>query len=257
MHIDIDVWQIIVLVTVGFLTGVLNTLAGGGSLITVPVFLWLGVTPALANMINRIPIFVQSFTASIQYAIEKRIRYREVAKLLIPISIGACVGVLALVDIQDRILNRVLLLSLVFVAVSLFFDLKKTNKPNDAHKNKLPANWVVLSLLCLVGFYGGFIQIGIGLLIFPLIHILLKKDYITANVVKIVAITCINGIALIFFIPRLSLTHLIYGLIPAVGGGIGGFVGVKLTISKLGKTIIKIALIVISVTAIIRLLIIN
>ena len=64
---DLGVWEIAVLITAGFIGGFINVMAGGGSIITVPVMMFLGVPGPVANATNRIPILAHNITASLTY----------------------------------------------------------------------------------------------------------------------------------------------------------------------------------------------
>lgn len=255
---DLTAWQIVFVILFGFLSGVINTIAGGGSLIIVPLYLYLGVPPVFANYINRIPILAQSTVATISYATTRAIKWKKIIPYLAPTIGGVIIGALLAVDISARTINRILAAVLCFVIVSLVADLFEKRHAHRRRVRKLftraPSYWLTIPILFAIGLYGGFIQIGMGLIIYPVIHIIFQRHYLVANVAKvcIIGISCLLSLAIFWS----SLTPpLIYlGLLTAVGSVGGGILGVRMTIGNSGKTIIRAFLIIVSVIGIVRLL---
>ena len=251
-------WHIILMVCFGFLAGFINTVAGGGSLLILPLYLSLGIPPSLANYANRIPIFAQSGMATISYAVAKKLKWKKVIPYLIPILSGAAVGAFLAIDINARLINRVLLGVLIFVGITLISDMFEKNERRKQYLKKIfvrkPSYWVTVPVLCVVGFYGGFIQVGVGLIIYPIMHILFKEHYLTANIIKVVTLACMCALSLVIFYSRLTPELLYLGLITAGGGVLGSVLGVRVTIGKHGEKIIRILLIMVSVAGILRLI---
>ena len=87
---------LLLVAVVGVFAGTVNTIAGGGSLITLPALIFLGVPPTVANGTNRVGVMVQSFTASASYHRRGMVDWRRAIRLLGPISVGTLVGAWAL-----------------------------------------------------------------------------------------------------------------------------------------------------------------
>lgn len=103
LNIDLNFWQFLVFVIVGILTGIINTLAGSGSLITLPVFIFMcGLSPSVANATNRIGVFLQSFVATSKYAKQKPEVFRDSLWLIIPAILGSIFGSKIAVNIDEK-----------------------------------------------------------------------------------------------------------------------------------------------------------
>lgn len=258
MIYDLNLWQIGAVLLLGFLSGVLNTIAGGGSLLIIPFYLYLGVPPMFANYVNRIPILFQSTTATVSYMVTKRLKWRLVLPYLLPITGGAALGATLAVDITERVVNRVLFAVLCFVIVSLIADFFEKREARYKRLQRLfkqhTSYWVAIPILFAIGLYGGFIQIGVGLVIYPVVHIIFKRHYLTATITKVCAIAFSCLLSLAIFWSRLSLPLVYLGVVTGVGSAIGSIVGVRVTVGGHGAMVIRVFLILVSVGGMLRLL---
>lgn len=258
--VNITPWQIAIVITCGLLSGLINTVAGGGSLLIIPLYLYLGVPPLVANYINRIPIFLQTATATTSYAISKKLEWRVVIPYLLPILAGTIVGALLAVDLTERAINRVLFAVLCFVIISLIADFFEQKEVRHQRLKRIftntsgPSYWLTIPILFAVGLYGGFIQIGVGLVIYPVIHIIFKRHYLTATITKVCVISFSCLLSLAIFWSRLTPPLIYLGLLTGVGSIVGSIIGVRVTVSRYGEKIIRFFLILISASGLLRLL---
>ena len=118
--------EIGLLIGVGFLAGIINTLAGGGSLITLPILIFLGLPPAIANGTNRIAIVIQSLFGSMGYR-SKGFVPNQFTLYLVSASLGALLGARIAIDIEGVLFNRILaIIMLVVVAIIVVSPKQKT-----------------------------------------------------------------------------------------------------------------------------------
>ena len=120
------IFQSLFLVIVGFLAGIINTLAGGGSLFTLPVLIFLGLPPTVANGTNRIAIIIQSLFGTLGYKSKGISSFPFNIYLGISSSIGALIGAYIAIDFNEILFNKVLAIIMVFVGILILF--RKKNK---------------------------------------------------------------------------------------------------------------------------------
>ena len=153
--LDLTVWRVVFVVSLGFLSGVINVVAGGGSLLIVPLYLYLGIPPVFANYVNRIPILTQSGIATASLRGEQKTEMGRVHPYLLPTIAGTAVGALLAVDINDRTINRILLAVLCFVIVSLIAELFERKEAEKRRFRRLfarqPSYWVSIPILFAIG----------------------------------------------------------------------------------------------------------
>lgn len=236
----------IVLFFIGILAAFLNVTAGGGSSITVPALIFLGVDPNMANGTNRLAILVQNASASASFRNENiyQTKYTLIYGLLtIP---GAILGSIYATEISDEAFKKVLGIVLIGVIITILLPRsKQVLEPGS--KNEF--SWLIYPGFFIIGFYGGFIQIGVGLLIIALIRNTLNLDLLKTNMHKTFAIMSFNIPALIIFVITGNMNWILGGAL-AAGTMLGAWWAAKLSVRK-GDKFIKyffvLALVVISI----------
>ncbi len=230
-----EFWQIIVLALTGILAGWLNVMAGGGSLLTVPVMLFMDLPGPVANGTNRIAILAQNITAVYAFFRKGFSDFRLSMTLSLAASVGAAGGAMLGVKLEGIWFERVL--ALVMVAVMLIMVMgngKAKSTETDGEPKRL-----LLGHLCMVGagFWGGFIQIGVGFILMPILHKVMGLDLVRVNMYKVFVVLIYTFVALAIFASQLELMWWA-GIGLAVGNSIGGWYGAHTTVNK-GEVWIK------------------
>lgn len=223
-------WQAPVLALVGVVAGFLNVLAGGGSLLTLPLLIFLGLPSAMANGTNRVAIFCQNIFAIIGFRRKGFFPVKLGLLCTLPALAGSYLGANLAVNIDDLLFKR--LLGLIMVGVLIFTALdpmKRFRSEKDIHFSPLRVAVVLLSFFA-VGVYGGFVQAGVGFIIITalLVHGL---DLVRINAVKVFVIFAFTAIALGVFFWH-GQVNLGLGLALAVGNSIGGWIGTHMAVKK-------------------------
>ena len=226
---EFDLWQAGLLVAVGTAAGFLNVVAGGGSLLTVPVMVFMGLPGPVANGTNRIAILAQNITAIATFA-RRGLKDFRLSLTLAACSLpGAIAGALLGVQFHGVWFNRALALIMVAVMLVMYFDKKTADHP----ENYQPTRRQLLNghiLMVLVGFWGGFIQLGVGFIIMPVLNRVMGLDLVRTNMHKVFIIAVYTIIALLIFASQVELVWMI-GIALAVGNSIGGYLGAHFAIS--------------------------
>lgn len=224
-----EIWQILLLFLVGACAGWINVMAGGGSLLTVPVMLFLGIPAPVANGTNRIAILAQNITAV--YAFFRRgVTDLRLALTLSSVAVvGAIGGAWVGVQIDGKLFDR--LLAAVMLGVMILMATGKKVSPTSDEPQK-PRNLLLGHILMLgAGFWGGMIQIGVGFILMPILHRVMGFGLVRVNMLKVSIVLSYTIVALVIFATRLELMWWA-GLGLAAGNSIGGWFGVHHTISK-------------------------
>ena len=241
------VLDVLLLFGVGLAAGVINILAGGGSLLTLPVLLFLGLPAAMANGTNRVAILIQNIVASGSF---RRSGYLplKVALACAPTALlGSVLGARLAIGVDDVMFRRILAGVIVMVCVVMVIDPASRWRfdPCALTARRIAA---LAGTFLFIGFYGGFIQAGVGFLIITalLVHGL---DLVRVNAVKVFVVGLFTMAALAVFVIHGQVDWL-RGLALAAGNSLGGWLGTRLAISRGHAWIRRLVLVVAVVFAV-------
>ncbi|MCG7872016.1 MAG: sulfite exporter TauE/SafE family protein [Candidatus Thiodiazotropha lotti] len=228
-------WQILLLAMVGVAAGWLNVMAGGGSLLTIPVMLFMGIPGPVANGTNRIAILAQNITAVTAFRRRGYSDFKLGFSLAAMASLGAIGGAMVGVKLDGVWFDRVLALVMVGVMILMATGHDKI-KPTGGDSK--PKNLFAGHLLMVAaGLWGGFIQIGVGFILMPILHKVLGLDLVRVNMHKVLIVLVYTILALGIFASNLELMWWI-GISLAIGNSIGGWLGAHTTITH-GEALIR------------------
>jgi len=225
----VTITVIILLIGSGVVAGVVNTLAGAGSLLTVPILVLLGLPGNVANGTNRLGIFCHSAVAAWRFRAEGVSGFRQALPTLLPIGLGSLVGAFVISGVADKTFERLFGVVMVLMLVPIVW---RPRVPAE-RRGSTVGSFVVFFL---IGAYGGMFQAGVGLLlIFALSYA--GYDLVRANSIKVVINALLTVAALPVFLARGQVVWL-PGLVLAIGYAVGGALGVRLAVG-LGERIIR------------------
>ncbi len=248
---ELQLWQGGLLVAVGIIGGFINVMAGGGSLITVPVMVFMGLPGPVANGTNRIAILAQNFAAVVAFA-RRGFRDFRLSLTLAACAIpGAVAGALVGSQLEGVWFNRALALIMVGVMLVMHFDRGATEQAEDHQPTARQLRNGHL-LMVGAGFWGGFIQLGVGFILMPILNRVMGLDLVRTNMHKVFIIAVYTVAALAVFASQIELMWAV-GLALATGNAIGGYLGAHFTVSK-GEHLIRLVLNLVLIAFIIKLL---
>jgi len=243
-------FELLLLLTTGVATGFLNVMAGGGSMLSVPIMIFLGVPGTIANATNRIAILPQNIAAVFAF-------YRKgFANFGLSLSLAACTipGTIIGANIAARVasdqFNTLLaIIMLIVLAVMSLPQPKALDNHEPLSKQRLITGHLLMGL---IGFWGGFIHIGVGFLLMPVLNRIMRLDLVTTNSHKVFIILCYTAVALLVFSSQLDLLWK-YGITLAIGTTIGGWLGANFQIRQ-GIEAVKWTLNILIIAFVIKLL---
>lgn len=222
-------------VAVGIAAGIINTLAAGGSLLTLPVLMALGLPPNMANGTNRIAIFLQNVVGVSAFHREKVMDFPAGFRVGIPAAVGAVAGAFIAVNLNDEAMK----LAIAGVMILVFFViLLKPNRWIHSHEEHPPIPyWLQVIVFFLVGIYGGFIQAGVGFFLLTGLVLGSGFELVKANALKLFVILLYTPVALLIFFLHGDV-NLWVGLVLAAGNMTGAWIGTKIAV-KWGAVFIR------------------
>ena len=225
--------EIFLLLIVGLISGMINTVSGGGSLITLPILIFIGLPPSVVNGTNRVQLVLQNLFAISGFKSKGVSNFKFSSLLSFSAIIGSIIGVQIAVDIPEDIFKKTLSIIMIFVLFSLF--LKKNNYeelPYQNIKNKL----LSIILFFFVGVYGGFIHAGIGFIILAILSNINNIKLSNGNSIKVFVSFAFSISSLLFFFLE-DKVNWVYGINLGFGSALGGWLASRWSVNKSDFTI--------------------
>lgn len=256
-----ELWYTVLLAIAGLIAGFMNVLAGGGSLLVMPIMvLLLGMPGPLANGTTRVAILAQNISAITGFRKKGFSDFKLSLSLSLCALPGAALGAFYGTKLEGEWFNRVLAVVMVGVMIVMALDKRKPKKtapageperapdPGAARKRLIAGH----ALMVLAGFYGGFIQAGVGFILMAILHRVMGLDLVRVNMHKVFIVGAYTIVAIGFFAWSGNI-HWMRGVILAVTMSAGGWVGTHVAVTK-GEGAIRLVLNVALVVLIVKLL---
>lgn len=231
--------QIFIVIIVGIVAGVFNTLAGGGSLLSLPALIFVGLPSAMANGTNRVAILMNSVTAVAGFKQHGVADFKFSLALSVPATVGAIVGAKLAVGIADALFQKVLAVIMLLSVALIFWNPTRRLQGGQAILSPRRRLLAMIAFF-FVGIYGGFVQAAVGLLIIAALVLITGLDLVQTNSHKMFVVGVYTLAALATFALSGKVNWGI-GLVLAIGNGIGGWIGSHWAVTK-GEKWIRIAL---------------
>ena len=240
-------WKYPLLLALGIIAGFINVIAGGGSLLTLPALMLLGLPPAVANGTNRIAILCQTVIGVSRFRKKGYFDPALGVKLAIPAVAGSLVGAMSAVRISDELFRIVLSCVMVVVMVLMIF--RRPRKEAAQQKELSRARQACLMIaFFFVGLYGGFIQAGVGFVIVTTLTLLTGMTLVRINSLKLLVVGIYTVAALAVFFAH-GKVDIAAGCILAVGNSTGAWLGATFAVKKGDKWIKALFIVAVAVMA--------
>ncbi|NNG15295.1 MAG: sulfite exporter TauE/SafE family protein [Gemmatimonadales bacterium] len=237
----------IILVAVGFAAGALNVIAAGGSLLTLPVLIFLGLPPTVANGTNRVAILVQNVGAVWSFHRHRVIDWRWIPRAGVPAALGAVLGAWLAIRIGDDAFRRILAGVIIAAAAWTLWDPLQRRRPAPGTESQHWGPGFALIFFG-IGVYGGFVQAGVGFLVLAAVTIL-GLDFVRGNALKVLIALLFTPLALVVF-SLSGKVDWVAGAALALGNLLGGLIGVRLSVLKGHRWIRRVVMVTVVIFAI-------
>ena len=231
--------QVIVILVSGLVAGFVNTMAGGGSFLTLAALELAGLSGVMANGTNRVAILVQNIAAVLGFRSKGVSDLKLSLALAVPTLLGAILGAYLVIDLPQQVFHRILGAAMLVMLAILIINPKQWLKGREVKVTPLRAA-VGAVVFFLVGIYGGAIQAGVGFLLIASLVLVAGLDLVKTNSHKVFIVGVYTIFALLLFALR-GQVNWILGLVLAAGNAIGAWVASRLAVQK-GERLVRIVL---------------
>lgn len=243
-------YDLVLLIFVGFIAGAINIMAGGGSLLTLPIFIFLGLPSNVANATNRIAIIIQNIFAVGGFKSKGVSSFPFSIYLALSATVGAIIGASFAMDIKGELFNRILAVIMVVIVIYMVFK-PKINTEELMERITGKYLWLGILAFFFVGLYGGFIQAGVGFIMLLALSGINHFSLVKSNAIK-VFVALIYSLAAVAIFAYNDMIYWKYGLVLSIGNATGGWFMSRYSVKK-GDGFVKIFLIIIVIAMAIKL----
>jgi uncharacterized membrane protein YfcA len=217
-------------IAAGFVCGYINTLAGSGSLITLPLLMAMGLPANVANGTNRVAIVLQNVVGAGSFRRQKVLDWRGGLLRSIPAVIGSVIGAQIAVNLDEQMMRRAIgALMIVMLVVILVRPNRWLEGRPGAVRHRL--DWKQTLIFFAIGVYGGFIQAGVGIFLLAALVLGAGYDLVWANAIKVFIVLCFTASALLVFLVNGQVQWGI-GLLVGVGTMLGAWAGARMAVER-------------------------
>ena len=235
--------HIALILVIGIAAGFINTLGGGGSLLTLPILIFLGLPAVVANGTNRIAIIIQSIVGITNFR-RKGFFYPKLGIILaIPAIFGSLLGARFAVSISEELFQKLLAVIMIIVLVLILTRPEKIFLKEIKGENLSPTRLIVsLFVFFGVGFYGGFIQAGVGFIIIVALTLITGMSLVKINSLKLFIVLIYICSSFVIFLIHVKVDWIL-GFTLAIGNSVGAYFGSNFSVSK-GDKWIRVVLVI-------------
>ena len=238
-------YEYVILFMAGLASGAINTIAGGGSLITLPILIFMGLPPSVANGTNRVQLIFGQFFAVYGYKSRGLFNYKLSVWFAFSAILGSIVGAKIAIEVPEEFFKKILSVIMILVMINIFYKNKRKVNDDILYNNK---QYLSILLFFFVGLYGGFIHAGVGFLMILILNGINGYSINKANSIKVfVALLFTFSALLVFFFE--NKINVIYGINLAIGSSLGGWLTSRWSIKKSERSMRYIICIIILILA--------
>ena len=224
-------WYIyLAVLAAGFGAGFINTLAGSGSLITLPLLIFMGIPANVANGTNRVGVLFQNIVSVESFRRQKMLDFRGGLILSVPAIIGSVIGARIAVDLDEARMEQAIGVLMVVMLVVILLRPKRWLQGELEKMGERPSIFQLV-IFFFIGMYGGFLQAGVGIFLLAGLVLGIGYDLVRANAVKVLVVLAFTVSALVVFMLNDQVDWGI-GLLLAVGNSLGAWAAARMAVER-------------------------
>jgi uncharacterized membrane protein YfcA len=240
-------WLLAAVPLTGFAAGFINTLAGSGSLITLPILILLGLPANVANGTNRVGVLVQNVVAVATFRRGRLLDVGTTWKLVVPSVLGSIVGAQLAVDLDEALLRKIIGALMLVMLASMFVQPERWLAEGAAPRRARA--WLEIPLFFAIGAYGGFIQAGVGIFLLAALVLGAGFELVGANAVKNLIVLAFTAAALVVFVVNDQVQWML-GALLAVGQGAGAWLAVRMAVRRGARFVRAVVVVIVALSAV-------
>lgn len=216
----------------GLIGGFMNTVASSGTAVTLPLLLFMGLPPTVANATNRVPVVIGVLIASVTFIRSGVMNWRLAVKVVIPCTIGAMVGAFVVDRVPAELVESLIVVAVVMALLLLLTNFKKAFERTI----ETPARyrWQEAVYLFLAGLWIGLIVLDGGTYLLMTLMLSMQLPLLQANAYKNLASVFTSGFSLAVMAFDGHVNWEVGGIM-AIGSIAGGYIGAKFSMHELAK----------------------
>ncbi|MGB0896297.1 MAG: sulfite exporter TauE/SafE family protein [Flavobacteriaceae bacterium] len=240
--------EYLVLIIVGFIAGFVNTIAGGGTLLSMPMLIFMGLPPSVANGTNRVAILIQTAIGVKGFHSKGVSTFPFSVYLGVSALFGSLIGAQIAADIKGDTFNKILAAIMVIVVVLMFI---KPKASLSEFSERLTGKYLYISIVIFffLGIYGGFINAGIGFMMLLVLPYINRLSLVKSNATK-VAVVCLYTVGAVVMFALNDKINWKYGLILAIGNASGAWISSRWSVDKGDKMVKRFVMLMITILSI-------
>jgi uncharacterized membrane protein YfcA len=207
----------LILFGMGICVSLMNSIAGGGSTLSLPLFLFLGIPVDIAIGTNRLGVLLGNVSSSLKLKSSNAFSYKEIVPFLLPLCVGALIGAYWIIGISEFNFKLLLIGVLIFSTV-------QTLSKKETKEFKTKSKWIKMSVFFIAGFYGGFVQAGMGFVLIAVLNWVGYKSPTQINGIKSTLAIALVVVGVIPFVLQGQVNYLL-ALFFGLGSLLGGYLG--------------------------------
>jgi uncharacterized protein len=252
LQFDLHSWQILAIVFIaGFIAGVINTFAGFGTALNYLLFSLLGIPINVANGTVRLGVIMQSITTSYHFHKKGMLDLVRGIYVSIPVTIGSILGAEIAVNINIDVFEKVNGVILILMLFLMFYDSNRWIKGKELHVSTKVTWWHILAYF-IIGIYGGFVHIGVGIFMIVALVWISGYDLIKATALKMFIVLIYTPFVFGVFASNGQVEYTL-GIVTGIGNLLGGILATRMVL-KWGASLIRWSLIFVMSIFILKLL---
>ena len=240
MLLGYDPLDLLLALGAGFACGFLNTAASSGSVVTLPIMIFLGLDAATANATNRLPVLVGALSGALDFARRKALPWRLAYTIALPTTIGSLIGAFIAEVVPRRDMGMVVTAAVLFAMLLLFKNIKKAIE--QAQQQEVHLGPRELSLFFGAGVWLGFIVLGGATCMLLILTLMVGLDLPRANAVRAATLVPVTLVSMLVFAARGDINWILGGIL-SVGSIGGGVMGARLSLSAGAKRYVFVLLV--------------
>lgn len=227
-------------IAAGFACGFLNTAASSGSVVSLPILIFLGLDPMAANATNRLPVLIGALSGALDFAARKAMPWRIAYRIALPTTVGSLFGAGIAEIVPRRDMGMVVTAAVLFAMLLLFKNVKKAIEQVQLTQPHLGLREIALFFGC--GVWLGFIVLGGATCMLLILTLMVGLDLPHANAVRAATLVPVTLIAMLVFAAHGDVNWVLGGVL-SLGSVAGGMMGARLSLSASAKRYVFVLLV--------------